>query len=110
MNPGADPRTPFDAGIFSERSSGEPAPWDADYAGYSRAKTRLAWREQTSLRTLFAEHPDRLHDGDIRVEGAVRHGHWIVGASRAQRCDDHAIAKIAVALFEAEIDHARGNA
>lgn len=110
MNPAADPRTPFDDAILVERSFGEPARWEADYAGYARAKTRLAWREQTSLRTLFAEHPERLREGDIRVEGAVRQGHWIVGASGAQPWYDHAIATIAIALFEAAIEHARGNA
>lgn len=41
---------------------------------------------------------------------AVRHGHWIVGASGAQPWYDHAIATIAIALFEAAIEHERGNA
>lgn len=110
MNPGADPCAPFDDAILAERSFGEPARWEADYAAYARAKTQLAWREQTSLRMLFAEHPERLRDDDIRVEGAVRQGHWIVGASGAQPWYDHAIATIAVALFEAAIEHERGNA
>ena len=108
MNPGSDPRTPFDDAILAERSFGDAARWEADYAGYARAKTRLAWREQTSLRTLFAEHPERLRDGDIRVEGAVKHGRWIVGASGAQPWYDHATATIVIALFEA-IEHAQGN-
>lgn len=110
MNPDADPRTPFDDAILAERSFGDAAHWEADYAGYARAKTRLAWREQTSLRTLFAEHPERLRESDIRVEGAVRQDRWIVGASGAQPWYDHAVATIAIALFEAAIEQTRGNA
>ena len=107
MDPGADPRTPFDEAILAEHSFGDAARWEADYAWYARAKARLAWRERMSLRTLFAEHPERLRDGDIRVEGAVRQGPWIVGASGAQAWYDHAIATIAVALFDAALDHER---
>jgi hypothetical protein len=112
MNPEADPRTPFDDAILAERSFGDSARWEADYAWYARAKTRLAWREQMSLRTLYAKHRERLRDDDIRVEGAVRQGRWIVGASGAQPWYDHATAAIAIALFEAAIEHARegGNA
>jgi hypothetical protein len=107
MNPAADPRTPFDEAILAERSFGDAARWEADYAWYARAKARLAWREQMSLRTLFAEHPERLRGDDIRVEGAVKSGRWLVGASGAQPWYDHAIATIAIALFEAAMEHAR---
>jgi len=110
MDPAADPRaTSFDDAILAERSFGDPARWEADYAWYARAKARLAWREQMTLRTLFAEHADRLRDGDIRVEGAVRGGQWIVAASGAQAWYDHAIATIAIALFDAAGEHARHN-
>jgi hypothetical protein len=107
MDPDADPRTAFDDAILAERSFGDPARWEADYAWYARAKTRLAWREQTSLRTLFAEHPERLRTDDIRVEGAVKQGPWVVGASGAQAWYDHAIATIAIALFDAAVEQAR---
>lgn len=107
MDPDAAPRTTFGDAILAERSFGDPARWQADYAWYARAKTRLAWREQTSLRTLFAEHPERLRADDIRVEGAVKQGPWVVGASGAQAWYDHAIATIAIALFEAAVEHAR---
>ena len=107
MDPAADPRTPFDEAILAERSFGDAGRWKADYAGYARAKTRLAWREQMSLRTLFARHPERLRDGDIRVEGAVKSRDWVVGASGAQAWYDHAVATIAIALFDAAIEHAQ---
>lgn|GEM_PF-1605020 len=111
MDPAADPATtPFDEAILAERSFGDAARWQADYAWYAREKTRLAWREQMSLRTLFAQHPARLRDGDIRVEGAVRSGRWVVGASGAQAWYDHAIATIAIALLEAAALHAQQDA
>ena len=111
MDPVADPRTtPFDDAVLAERSFGDAATWQADYASYARAKTRLAWRERMSLRTLFAEHPERLREDDIRVEGAVHAGRWTVGASGAQAWYDHAIATIAIALFDAAAEHARRSA
>jgi len=109
MDPDADAAVTFDDAILIERSFGDATRWEADYAWYARAKTRLAWREQMSLRTLFAEHPERLRDDDIRVEGAVRSGRWIVGASGAQAWYDHAIATIAIALFDAATEQAAKN-
>ncbi|HLX27532.1 MAG TPA: hypothetical protein VKV24_03460 [Casimicrobiaceae bacterium] len=104
MKPGADPTMrAFDDAVLIERRYGNPSAWQADYAWYAREKTRLAWREQTTLRTLFAEHPERLRDGDIRVEGAVRQDRWIVGASGAQAWYDHAVATMVIALIEAAI-------
>lgn len=107
MDPSAGPATRFEHAILAERSFGDPAKWEADYAWYARAKTQLAWREQMSLRTLFAEHRERLRDDDIRVEGAVCIGRWIVGASGAQPWYDHAFATTAIALFDAATEHAR---
>jgi hypothetical protein len=106
MDPAADSRTTsFEDAILAERSFGDTDRWEADYAWYARAKTRLAWREQMTLRTLFAEHPSRLQPDDIRVEGAVRDGRWIVGASGAQAWYDHAIATTTIALIEAGLQH-----
>jgi hypothetical protein len=108
MDPAADPRTAtFEGAILAERSFGDTARWKADYPWYARAKTRLAWRERMSLRTLFAEHAERLQADDIRVEGAVCEGPWVVGASGAQAWYDHAIATTTIALIEAGIAQAR---
>jgi hypothetical protein len=108
MDPAADPRTSsFDDAILTERSYGNPSRWEADYAWYARAKARLAWREQMTLRTLFANHADRLRPDDIRVEGAVREGDLVVAASGAQAWYDHAIASTAIALIEAGLAQAR---
>jgi hypothetical protein len=110
MDPDADAATPFDDAVLVERSFGDTATWQADYAWYARAKTRLAWRERMSLRTLFAQRPERLRADDIRVEGAVRIGRWTVGASGAQAWYDHAIATSASALFDAAIEQAEKGA
>jgi hypothetical protein len=67
----------------------------------------VSWSERRSLRTLLAQCPERLRDDDIRVEGAVRNAGWIVGASGAQPWYDHAIATMAIELFEAALAPAR---
>lgn len=103
MDPTADARVPFEDAILMERSYGEPSTWKADYAWYAREKTRVSWRERRSLRTLLTRCPDRLHEGDIRVEGAVRAGSWIIGASGAQPWYDHAIASCTARLLEAAL-------
>jgi hypothetical protein len=103
MDPTRDRQAAFGDAILLERSFGDPAQWKADYAWYAREKTRVSWRERRSLRTLLAQCPDRLNAGDIRVEGAVRDGVWIIGASGAQPWYDHAIASVAVHLLEAAL-------
>jgi hypothetical protein len=103
MDPACDRHVAFDDAILHERSFGDPAQWKADYAWYAREKTRVSWRERRSLRTLLSQCPDRLNAGDIRVEGAVRGGAWIIGASGAQPWYDHAFASVAVHLLEAAL-------
>jgi hypothetical protein len=107
MDPARDARAPFEDAILVERSFGDAEQWDADYRGYARAKTRVSWRERRSLRMLLAKCPERLRGDDIRVEGAVQSGGWIVGASGAQPWYDHAIATMAIELFEAALAQAR---
>ena len=106
MDPTADARVAFEDAILIERSYGDPGMWKADYAWYAREKTRVSWRERRSLRTLLERCPDRLQEGDIRVEGAVREGSWIVGASGAQPWYDHAIAATAARLLDAALAQA----
>ena len=102
MDPRADPRTDsFETAILVERSFGDPTRWNADYGWYARAKAQVGYREQASLRTLLHDHPERLRDDDIRVEGAVCDGGWTVAASGAQAWYDHAIATAAIALLGA---------
>jgi hypothetical protein len=107
MDPTRDARTPFDASILVERSYGDPSAWKADYAWYARAKARVSWRERRSLRTLLTRCADRLQPDDIRVEGAVRQGRFVVAASGAQPWYDHAVAMVAIQLFEAGLAHER---
>ena len=107
MDPARDARTSFEDAILAERSFGDVERWDADCRGYARAKARVSWRERRTLRTLLTQCPERLQDDDIRVEGAVRSGAWIVGASGAQPWYDHAFASMAIGLFEAALAQAR---
>src|SRR5438046_1880880 len=69
MNPASGRAdVPFESAVLVERSVGEPARWQADYAQYARAKARLAWREGSSTRELVDEMPARLRRGDLLVE------------------------------------------
>jgi len=96
-------RAPFEAAILAERSVGDPARWQADYAHYARAKARLAWREGIDGRTVVEDMPARLRTGDLVVEGAVcRHG-WIVAASGAQPWYDAAFAVMTIELMHADL-------
>jgi hypothetical protein len=96
-------RAPFEAAILAERSVGDSARWQADYAQYARAKARLAWREGVDGRTLVDDAPARLRAGDLLVEGAVcRHG-WIVAASGAQPWYDAAFAAMTIELVHANL-------
>jgi hypothetical protein len=106
MDPTADAGVAFEDAILIERSYGDPALWKADYAWYAREKTRVSWRERRSLRTLLSRCPERLQEGDIRVEGAIRAGSWVIGVSGAQPWYDHAIASTAAHLLDAALAQA----
>jgi hypothetical protein len=105
-----DAAAPHESAAVVESGFGEPTSWEADHAWYARAKARVAWREQASLRELLARHPERLRVDDIRVEGAVCEGGWIVAARGAQPWYDHAIATCTIALIAAALRHARETA
>lgn len=103
-------RVPFESAILLERSVGDPARWQADYAHYARAKARLAWREGVDSGALVEGAPARLRTGDLLVEGAVcRHG-WIVAASGAQPWYDAAFAAMTIELMHADLRHAVAHA
>jgi len=103
-------RVPFEGAILVERSIGDPARWQADYAHYARAKARLAWREGVDGSALVEHAPARLRPGDLLVEGAVcRHG-WIVAASGAQPWYDAAFAAMTIELVHAHMRQAVADA
>jgi hypothetical protein len=103
MNPAAPAHAAFDDAILAERSFGEPARWQADYAHYARAKARVAWREGATTSRLVEDAPARLQAGDLVVGGAVcRHG-LVVAASGAQPWYDEACAAMVVELVNAHL-------
>jgi hypothetical protein len=104
MNPQASPgQCDFDEAILLERSFGEPAHWQADYAHYARAKARLAWREGMTTSDLVDGAPARLRLGDLVVPGAVRRYGLTVGASGAQPWFDAACAAMVIELVNAHL-------
>jgi len=111
MNPHAPAATTaFEQAILVERSFGQPARWQADYAHYARAKARLAWREGLTTAALIEEAPARLREGDLVVPGAVCRYGLVVGASGAQPWYDAACAAMTVELVRAHLLHAVNDA
>ena len=103
-------RVPFESAVLAERSIGDPARWQDDYAHYARAKARLAWREGLDTHRVVDEAPARLRRGDLLVEGAIcRHG-WIVAASGAQPWYDAAFAAMTIELVHADLRQAVAHA
>lgn len=111
MNPQApSPSCSFEQAILVERSFGEPARWQADYAHYARAKARLAWREGLTTSALVDDAPARLREGDLVVPGAVCRYGLVVGASGAQPWYDAACAAMTIELVRAHLLHAVNDA
>jgi hypothetical protein len=104
MDPLCSPqREAFERAILAERSFGEPARWQADYAYYAREKAKVAWREGVSTPAVVDLAPARLRPGDLLVEGAVwRHG-LLVAASGAQSWFDAACAGMVADLVHAHL-------
>jgi hypothetical protein len=100
MDPGLDPATmAFDDAILVEHSIGNVRDWDADYAGFARAKAALAWRSGAGSGHLQTLAPHRLRRGESLLEGAVVLDGLVVAVSGAQPWFDEAFAfTIAVML------------
>ncbi len=88
----------FEQAVLAERGFGKPrADWDADYAGYARAKARLAWRTGRDSHAVRALSPHLLRRDDTPLWGSVAIDGIVVGLSGAEPEFDEALAG-AVAL------------
>jgi hypothetical protein len=88
----------FEQAILAERGFGKPrADWDADYAGYARAKAKLAWRTGRDSHAVRALSPHLLRRDDTPLWGSVAIDGIVVGLSGAEPEFDEALAG-AVAL------------
>lgn len=88
----------FEQAILAEQGYGKArADWDADYAGYARAKARLAWRTGRDSHAVRALSPHLLRRDDTPLWGSVAIDGIVVGLSGAEPEFDEALAG-AVAL------------
>jgi hypothetical protein len=93
LRPGVTPRdSSFEHAILYEESFGDVARWDADYAGYARAKAKLAWTTQRDSQSARDDAPHLLHAGDSLLGGAVHRDGVTVAVSGLHPWFDEALA------------------
>jgi hypothetical protein len=100
MDPGLTPEhCPFEEAILYEYSVGDRSKWDADYAKFSRAKARVAWRTGMDSHLVQELRPHLLTENDTTLWGSVAMDGIVVSASGAHPWYDEAFSgMIAVCL------------
>jgi hypothetical protein len=102
MDPAASPsRCGFDDAVLAERSVGDRARWDVDYAAYARAKARLAWQHGCDGRRVQWMAPHLLAQDDALVWGGVWLDGIVVAASGAMPAWDEAFSLAVAANLRA---------
>ncbi|MDB5887493.1 MAG: hypothetical protein JWM03_365 [Rhodocyclales bacterium] len=84
----------FEEAILYEHAIGDRARWDADYAGFARAKARLSWKTGLDSHVVQTLRPHLLQPGDTVLWGGVVLDGIIVGVSGANACYDEAFAGV----------------
>ena len=102
MDPALQPgEIPFGDAVLAEHAIGDRTRWDADYAGFARAKARVSWlaacgsHEVQSLRSHTLRHGDSVLWGSVCLDGIV------VGVSGAHPWWDEAFATAVAANLRA---------
>lgn len=97
----------FEEAILHEHACGDPSHWDADYAGFARAKARVNWRTGMSAQQVQAEAPHLLQPGDTLLSGSVCLNGIVVAASGAFPCFDEAFSGTVAYCLQALAKQAR---
>jgi hypothetical protein len=93
MRPGSSPRDgAFEDAILYEESFGDVPRWDADYAGFARAKARLAWKAQRDSQQARDAAPHLLAAGDTLLGGGVHIDGMTVAVSGMHAWYDEVLA------------------
>ncbi len=93
MRPGTSPREcAFEEAILYEESFGDVPRWDADYAGFARAKARLAWTTQRDSQQARDAAPQLLAVGDTLLGGGIHIDGMTVAVSGLHAWFDEALA------------------
>jgi hypothetical protein len=102
MDPGVAPgEIPFGDAVLVEHAVGDRTKWDADYAGFARAKAHVSWtrgrgsHEVQSLRTHALRRGESVLWGSVCLDGIV------VGVSGAHPWWDEAFATAIAANLRA---------
>jgi hypothetical protein len=82
----------FEEAILYEHAIGDRSRWDADYAGFARAKAQVAWRAGMDSHVVQALRPHLLAAGDTVLWGSVVLDGLVVGVSGANPWYDEAFA------------------
>lgn len=82
----------FEEAILYEHSVGDRAKWDADYAGFARAKARVAWRTGMDSHLVQELRPYLLEPGDTVLWGSAIVDGITVAVSGANPWYDEAFA------------------
>jgi hypothetical protein len=89
-------RTPanasFEEAILYEHAVGDREKWDADYAGFARAKAKVAWRTGLDSHLVQELRPHLLQTGDTVLWGSAIVDGIVVGVSGANPWYDEAFA------------------
>lgn len=89
-------RTPanssFEEAVLYEYSVGDREKWDADYAGFARAKAKVAWKTGMDSHMVQELHPYLLSAGDTVLWGSIVLDGIVVSASGAHPWYDEAFA------------------
>jgi hypothetical protein len=110
MDPARTPeRWTFEEAILYEYAVGDRSKWDADYAGFARAKARVAWRNGMDAHKVQELRPHLLTAGDTLLWGSVAVDGIVVGSSGVHPWYDEAFAGT-VAMCLRAIAKARGAA
>lgn len=102
MDPACPPGgSAFEEAVLYEHAVGDPARWDADYAGLARAKAKLSWLHGLDTHALQSLQPHRLQPGDTVLWGSAVLDGIVVGVSGAYAWYDEAIAACVAACLRA---------
>ena len=102
LDPGIAPgQASFDDAMLVEHCIGERSRWDADYAGFARAKARLAWTHGLDSNSVQSTRAHALHEGDSLLWGSVCLDGIVVGVSGAEAWWDEAFATAVAANLRA---------
>ena len=110
MDPGLAPGdVDFADAVLVEHAIGDRTRWDADYAGFARAKARLSWGHARDSHEVQALRTAQLRPGDSLLWGGVCLDGIVVGVSGAHPWYDRAFATAIAANLAAlaQSRHAR---